>query len=79
MRFREDQVRALLDALCETHDVEIDCEEFLTLMAPYLEARIAGRPLTVELRKAYEHERFCANCREELAAVVETLAETKKR
>jgi hypothetical protein len=78
MRLREDQVRALLVALRETHEVELDCEEFLALMAPYAEARVAGRPLTEELNKAYEHERLCATCREELAALLEMLAETKR-
>jgi hypothetical protein len=74
MRLREDQVQALL-ALCrETHDVEIGCDEFLELMAPYVEARIAGRPITERLRKAYEHERFCPYCREEVSALVEVLA-----
>jgi hypothetical protein len=78
MRLREDQVRALLVASRETHDVEIDCDEFLALMARYAEVRVAGRPLTGDLSKAYEHERLCATCREELATLLEMLAETKR-
>jgi hypothetical protein len=78
MRLREDQVRALLIVARETHDVETYCDEFLTVMGRYVEARIAGRPVTEELRKASEHERFCSNCREEVAVLDQMLQECRE-
>jgi len=39
MRLRDEQVRALLNASRETRDVEIDCDDFLSLMAEYAEVR----------------------------------------
>jgi hypothetical protein len=75
MRLRAEEIRALLLASRETHDVEIDCEEFLGLMATYAEARIEGKPIADELERAHDHERLCANCHEELAALLAMLSE----
>ena len=71
MRLREPHIRSLLLASRETHDVEIDCEQFLVLMPAYVEARLAGRPLDESLEKAHAHEKLCANCSEELVALLE--------
>ena len=71
MRLRDKQVRALLLASRETHADEIDCEQFLALLAQFAEMRAEGREVTGALAKAKEHERLCANCREESAALVE--------
>jgi hypothetical protein len=78
MRLRDEQAGALLLASRETHDVEIDCEEFLAVMAKYAEARLGGKPIVEDLQRAQEHERLCANCREELAALFEMVADTKR-
>jgi hypothetical protein len=77
MRLRKEQVRALLEASRATRDVEIDCEEYLSRMAPYAEARAAGLPPPQGAEKVIEHERLCANCREETAALVEMIAQAK--
>ncbi len=71
MPLNDQQVRALLVASRETHADEIDCEEFLTQMARYAEARAAGRPIPASLARVEEHERLCANCAEECAALIE--------
>jgi len=73
MTLSDPQVRALLIVARETHADEIDCEEFLTAMAAYAEARAEGRSLPEALAKAEEHERLCANCREECRALVELI------
>ncbi len=73
MTLSDSQVRALLEATRETHANEIDCEEFLTTMAAYAEARAQGRPLPEALAKAEEHERLCGNCREECRALTELI------
>jgi hypothetical protein len=71
MRLRDEQVSSLLSASRETREVEIDCDEFLSLMAQYAEVRAEGRAIPAVLEKACVHERLCASCREELAALLE--------
>jgi hypothetical protein len=71
MRLREPHIRSLLSVSRETRAVEIDCEEFLVLMPTYAEARLARIPLDEALEKAHAHEKVCANCSEELLALLE--------
>ena len=73
MRLRDKQVGFLLSASRETRDIEIDCDEFLSLIAQYAEVRAEGRAVPEGLEKACAHERLCPSCREELAALVEIL------
>jgi hypothetical protein len=73
MTIKDQQVRSLLVAVRETHADEIDCEEFLASMAQYAETRAAGRAIPETLAKVEAHERLCANCAEECAALVELL------
>jgi hypothetical protein len=73
MPLKDQQVHALLVACRETHDDEIDCDAFLSIMAPYAEARAEGRALPPALTLAEEHERLCANCREECHALMDLL------
>ncbi len=74
MRLRDDQVRSLLSASRETRDVEIDCDEFLSLMAEYAEIRAEGRAVPESLAKASDHEKLCPSCHEELVALVEIVS-----
>lgn len=78
MRLRDEQVRALLNASRETRDVEIDCDEFLSLMAEYAEVRAEGRAVPQGLEQACAHERLCPTCREELAALVEIVSGARR-
>ena len=78
MRLRDDQARTLLKASRETRDVEIDCDDFLSLMAEYAEVRADGRAVPEHLEKASAHERLCASCREELAALVEIVSGARR-
>ena len=74
MPLRNDQVRALLEAVEGTREVELDCEGFLDRMAGYAELRAAGAEVPVEeWRLVMEHEALCANCREECTALMEAL------
>ncbi len=79
MRLRQEQIRALLRATRDTRDVEVDCEAYLARMAAYAEARADGRrPLPAAFDDMIEHERLCANCREETAAVLQMLGHESK-
>lgn len=73
MKLRDNQVRGLLIASEATQAEEIDCEAFLGVMAEYAEVRVQQRPLPSRLVAAREHERLCANCREECAALTAML------
>ena len=78
MRLRDEQVRFLLDASRDTRNVEIDCDEFLSLMAEYAEVRAEGRVVPEGLEKASAHEKLCPSCREELAALVEIVSGARR-
>lgn len=71
MAIRNQQIHGLLVACRETRAEEIDCEEFLSRMAEYAEVRAAGRTVPPTLEPVAAHERLCASCAEECAALVE--------
>ena len=73
MPFSDPQVRALLRACRETHAYEIGCEQFLAFLAEYAEARAEGRAPPRRLGEVEEHERLCANCREECAVLIDLI------
>lgn len=70
---KDEQIAGLGMALQETHDHEIDCDQFLEQMARYAELRAARSPIPDELAAMVAHEKLCANCREECAALVDVL------
>lgn len=58
-----DPYAALEDMLQRTREEELDCDQFLSLLAPYLDKRL-GDP---GIRRLIEHHRdLCAECAEEL-------------
>ena len=73
MPLTDQQTRALLEASRETHDDELDCDGFLSHLAQYAEARACGAAVPAALAMVEAHERLCANCREECAALVDVL------
>jgi hypothetical protein len=75
MPLHERQLRALLLALAETHADEIDCDQFLEIMAQYAELRAAGKSMPEALARAEAHERLCENCREECRELLGLLRE----
>jgi ATP/maltotriose-dependent transcriptional regulator MalT len=77
---KDQQIRALFQAIAATHDTEIDCAEFLVRMAALAELRAGSGDVPEALRLAEEHERLCPNCREECAALAAAiLAEPRPR
>lgn len=61
------ELLALLDA---TETREIDCEEFLSRVATYVE-RVDSEQLPTALQSVAQHIRVCPECREELEALLE--------
>jgi hypothetical protein len=70
---RDSHIHGLLGVLAETQADELDCEHFLEFMAQYAELRAAGQPVPDALAGVVAHERLCANCREECAALIESI------
>jgi hypothetical protein len=59
----EDPYTALEDMLLRTQEQELDCDQFVALLAPYLDRRIED----AGIRRLIEHHRdLCAECAEEL-------------
>jgi hypothetical protein len=67
------RLAALGQVLEATADRELDCEEYLARLPELAERRAAGQPMPESLRLAEAHERLCANCREETAALLQAL------
>lgn len=63
MTERKDPYAALEDMLQRTQEHELDCAEFLELLAPYLDHRVRDPGL---LRLIEHHRDLCAECAEEL-------------
>ena len=63
MSEQKDPYAALEDMLRRTQEQELDCDQFLALLAPYLDRRLED----AGIRKLIEHHRdLCAECAEEL-------------
>jgi len=73
MALDDDHLRLLLGSVAATHDEEIDCEEFLEVLARCAEALARGEDIPAELRLASEHVKLCGNCREELTALADAI------
>ena len=59
----KDPYTALEDMLLRTQEQELDCDQFVALLAPYLDRRVED----AGIRKLIEHHRdLCAECAEEL-------------
>ena len=63
MSEEKDPYAALEDMLLRTQEQELDCDQFLALVAPHLDRRLQD----AGMRKLIEHHRdLCAECAEEL-------------
>jgi hypothetical protein len=66
----KDPYAALEDMLQRTREKELDCDEFLGLLAPYLDQCLEDE----NLRRLIEHHRdLCAECAEELRLLQSSL------
>ena len=66
----KDPYPALEDMLKRTREQELDCDQFLELLAPYLDQRLTD----AGVRRLIEHHRdLCAECAEELELLEQSL------
>lgn len=73
MSLSKKQLEALLQALKVTADKEINCNEFLDLMAEYAELEMLGQASGSEFDAFRQHLELCVECREEYEALVRAL------
>ena len=72
MSEEKDPYAALEDMLLRTQEQELDCDQFLALLAPYLVRRLED----AGIRALIEHHRdLCAECAEELRLLGRALDE----
>ena len=69
MNITDEQVRALLNMLVLTKDVETDCNHCLKHMAEFAETTLSGKSIPDGLRCIDEHLERCGECREEFEAL----------
>jgi hypothetical protein len=70
----KDPYAALEDMLQRTREQELDCDQFLALLAPYLDKRLED----AGIRRLIEHHRdLCAECAEELRLLGRALEDTE--
>ena len=72
MKPTPEQLRELLRVVAATRPQEIDCEQFLTRVAAYLESLEREHPLPPELDTVAQHLEVCPECSEEFDALVST-------
>jgi len=63
MSEQKDPYAALEDMLLRTQEQELDCDQFVALLAPYLDRRLEDAGL---LELIEHHRDLCAECAEEL-------------
>lgn len=69
----DDQIRALVNALSNTREHEIDCSECLDMVAEFAERELASRPIPDALETVRHHLTRCGECREEYEALFTAL------
>lgn len=69
----EVQLLALLSSIADTNVEELDCDAFLSRVAPFAEQVSAKVELSDEFFSEAHHIRICAGCREEFEALLASL------
>jgi hypothetical protein len=70
MRSKQERLRGLLRVVQATEPSEIDCDEFLVRVAPFLEALTARHDIPDQLRQVAQHLSVCPECKEEFDALL---------
>lgn len=77
MKLSSDELQALLHLVGETRPDEIDCDEFLSRVAAYVDASIPALPTDASYDDLRHHLRVCPECLEEFEALVEGLRDDR--
>lgn len=73
MALTKTEIERLLGLIGRTEEVEIDCDQCLSLVAEYAEKALAGEPISAVLTAVEQHLAVCSECREEYEALQRAL------
>jgi hypothetical protein len=75
MPLSKDQIDALLRLVGVTEEVELNCDQCLSLVAEFAEQQLRGQSIRTGLQAVQQHLSVCSECREEFEALRVTLVE----
>jgi len=73
MALSKNEIDGLIQLLCLTKEKEIDCDQFLSLIAEFAEHASAGESVPKELKAVEHHLLICAECHEEYESLRQAL------
>ena len=73
MPLSKQEIDRLLRLVGLTEDVEINCEQYLALVAEFAEQQLTGKSIHEGLKAVEQHLSVCAECRDEYEALRRTL------
>ena len=73
MNLTHDQIRSLLQAVINTRDQELTCDECLCELGVFAERTLAGLPVEQAYDLVQQHLRICAECHEEYLMLLKAL------
>jgi uncharacterized protein with PIN domain len=73
MPLSKKEIDGLMRLIGLTKDLEINCEQCLSLIAEFAERELAGKSIPEGLKAVEHHLSVCAECREEYEALQRAL------
>jgi hypothetical protein len=74
MPLSKDQLCRLLEIVADTRDDEISCDDCLSGMAEFADARLLGNTISAALSRIEAHIEFCPECKEEYELLLALIA-----
>ena len=75
-KFSPEALRKMMQQLEDTQDVELSCDEVLTLLDQFAEAYLRGEDVARVLPLVQHHLDMCGDCREEFEGLLRILRST---
>ncbi len=69
MPMSESEIAELIRLIGLTKEIEINCEQCLTLVAEFAEQELAGKSIQEGMKAVEHHLSICPECREEYEAL----------
>jgi hypothetical protein len=73
MNLTHDQIHSLLQAVSNTRDQELTCDECLCELGGFAERALAGLPVEQAYDLVQQHLRICGECQEEYLLLLKAL------
>lgn len=75
MTLTKRQIKILADAIQQTRDEELDCDEFMVHLAAWGERVLQGQSIDDASKSVKHHLQICPECEEEFRVLKEVLSE----